>query len=184
MAEAEPVEVVAGGEHPELSIAASIVPWPRDDERTKYFGCLCSGFSVREALVWIDRSKSWLSERRHDAKFVELEGRIPEFRSELAREYLGLEFFRNFRLVLEKDFRVLKRSLGLERSTDGKAVGMTAQDQSYLNRMRTQYNAQQLQILETIVSGGGSGWTFSKWVSDNQEFIQASRTDTLTVLRK
>lgn len=184
MAEPEPVEVITGSEHPELSIAASIVPWPRDDERTRYFSCLCSGFSVREALVWISRSKQWLSEQRKNEKFAELEGRIPEFRSELAREYLGLEFFRNFRLVLEKDYRVLRRSLGLEKGIDGKAVQMTQQDQGYLVRMRTQYNAQQLQILETIVSGGGSDWTFSKWVSDNQEFIQASRTDTITVVRK
>lgn len=183
-AEPEPIVVEIGSEHPELSIAASIVPWPRDDERTKYFGCLCSGFSVREALVWIERSKSWLSERRHDPKFVELEGRIPEFRNELAREYLGLEFFRNFRFVLEKDYRVLRRSLGLERDEDGKIVGMTTQDQGYLTRMRTQYNPQQLQILESIVSGGGGGWSFTKWVSENQEFIQASRTDTITVVKK
>lgn len=185
MAEPESVVVETGSNQPpELSIAASLVPWPRDDERTRYFACLCSGFSVREALVWIGRSKQWLSVQRKDEKFAELEGRIPEFRNELAREYLGLEFFRNFRLVLEKDYRVLKRSLGMERDKDGKVMEMTTQDQGYLTRMRTQYNAQQLQILESIVSGGGSDWSFTKWVSDNQDFIQATRTDTVTVMRK
>lgn len=182
MAEHDPVEVVVDeGQPPELSIAQTLVPWPRDDERTKYFACLSSGFSVREALVWIERSKSWLSEQRKDPKFKELEGRIPEFRKELAKEYLGLEFFRNFRMVLEKDYRVLRRSLGLEKDDDGKVIQLTPQDQSYLLRMRTQYNAQQLQILESIVTGGASGWDFSKWVSDNQDFIQMTRTDTVTI---
>ena len=72
----------------------------------------------------------------------------------------------------------------MEKGADGKDVEMTTQDHSYLTRMRTQYNAQQLQILESIVSGGGNDWNFTRWVSDNQEFIQASRTDTITVLKK
>ena len=44
--------------------------------------------------------------------------RVHEMAKELARDYTEIEWFRNFRLVLEKDCRILKRSLGMEKGEE------------------------------------------------------------------
>lgn len=163
----------------EVAIAGAVVPYPRSSDKAKYLGYLACGLSVREALRIIGKSKQWLSNCRHlyagHDKFVELEERVPEFRRELSKEYVEIEFFRNFRLALEKDFRILKKSLSSEI--------LTKQDHDYLIKLRSQYTPQQLTILEAIVSGSGDGFNFAKWVSENPEIIQLSRTDTVTVAR-
>jgi len=157
----------------ETSIASTIIPWDRDDERALYFGYRASGLSVRETLNMIHRSKAWLSLQRHDEEFVDLEHRIPEFRRELSKEYVELEFFRNFRLVLEKDHRVIKKSLGGE--------VLSKNEQEYLIKMRSQYSPAQIQIIESVVKGGENGFNFAKFVASNPEIIQMSRTDTITL---
>jgi len=163
----------------EVAIAGAVVPFPRSSDKAYYLGYLCSGLSVREALKMIGKSKQWLSNCRHlyedKEKFADLEQRIPEFRKELSKEYVELEWFRNFRFVLEKDRRILMKSL----SSDF----LTKQDHDYLIKLRSQYTPQQLSILEAVVSGGGDGFNFARWVADNPEIIQLSRTDTVTVAK-
>ncbi len=160
----------------EVAVAGTLIPYSRDDARCRYLGYMACGFSIREALHIISHSKQWLSWCRTDPQFVELEKRIPEFRKELSKEYIEIEFFRNFRYALEKDYRVLKQSLE-------KDVVMPKQDHDYLLKLRSQYNPQQLQILEAIVSGTDGGFNFAKFVAENQEIIQMSRTDTVTMQR-
>lgn len=160
----------------EASIASTLIPWSRDDERALYFGYRSSGLSVRETLHIIERSKPWLSLQRHDPKFVELEGRIPEFRKELSKEYIELEFFRNFRLVLEKDHQILLKSL----QTDSP---LSRFEHEYLLKLRTQYSPAQIQILEAVVSGEKGGFNFAEFVANNPDIIQLSRTDTITVAK-
>lgn len=167
----------------EVSIASVLIPYDRDDERAMYFGYRSSGLSVREALHMIERSKPWLSAQRHDPEFVELEKRIPEFRRELAKEYVEIEWYRNFRLILEKDYRVVMRSLGAEKDGDGNVVEMTKADHDYLIKMRSQYNAQQLGILEQIIKGGGDGFNFSRWIAEHPDVVQVSQTNTVQVRR-
>jgi len=162
----------------EVSIASSVVPYDRDDEKALYFGYRSSGLSVREALRMIDRSKCWLSLARRDPKFVELEGRIPEFRDELSKEYLKLETFRNYRFVLEKDRRILEKSL-----KKGDEGILTRNEQEYLIKLRTMYTPAQIQILEALVKGDKSGFNFARFVAENPDIIQMSRTDTVTVAR-
>jgi len=66
---------------------------------------------------------------------------------------------------------------------------MTAQDHQYLLKLRSAYTPQQLQILEQVMKGVGSGdWNFAKWVKDNREAIEqgrvaveVSRTDRITM---
>lgn|SRR3972149_4881794 len=163
----------------ETSIASAIVPWDRDDERALYFGYRSSGLSVRETLHMIKRSKTWLSLQRRDPKFVDLESRIPEFRDELSKEYLKLETFRNYRLVLEKDRRILEKSL-----RHGDEGFLTRQEQEYLIKLRTMYTPAQIQILEALVSGGKDGFNFAQFVAENPEIVQMSRTDTITMARQ
>jgi hypothetical protein len=160
----------------EVSIASSIIPWPRDDERALYLGYRASGLSVRESLHMIERSKPWLSLQRHDDKFVELENKIPDFRRELSKEYVEIEFFRNFRLALEKDYQVLRKSIS-------KGEVLTRQEHEYLLKLRTQYSPAQIQILEAVVSGNQNGFNFAAFVAEHPDIVQLSRTDTVTVAR-
>jgi len=178
---AKDTEVLLPDDTPqEVAIAGAVVPYPRSSDKGKYFGYLACGLSVRETLKIIGKSKQWLANCRHlyegHELFLELEGRIPEFRKELSKEYVEIEFFRNFRLALEKDYRILQKSLNSE--------FLTRQDHDYLIKLRSQYTPQQLSILEAIVSGSGDGFNFARWVSENPEIIQMSRTDTVTVAKK
>jgi len=161
---------------PETSIASSIIPWPRDDARALYFGYRASGLSVREALNAIKRSKPWLSIQRRDVAFTTIEKRLPEIRRELSKEYLEIEFFRNFRLILEKDHQVIKKSLN-------KADELTRHEHEYLIKMRSQYTPAQIQILEQLVEKGQDGLNFAQWIASNPDIVQMSRTDTVTVMR-
>jgi len=163
---------------PEVSIASSVVPYDRDDERALYFGYRASGLSVRETLHMIQRSKTWLSLQRRDPEFVDLENRIPEFRRELSKEYVEIEFFRNFRLILEKDHQIIQKSLNLK-----SGESLSRQDQEYLIKLRSQYSPTQIQILEAIVEGGKGGFNFAQFVAEHPDIIQMSRTDTVTLAR-
>jgi len=149
----------------EEQIAKSIIPYHYDDARARYLGLRASGFSVREALRLIGKAQSTLSAWRHDSEFVGLEDRIPEFRKTLAVEYAGLEFLRNYRLILEKDYRVIKDSL------DKDAV-LSSQDHQYLLKLRSHYTPQQLQIIEVLISSGTPGGEFNF----TDIIIEASRT--------
>ena len=171
----------------EVSAAASLIPYRRDDDRAKYLGYLCCGFSDEEALYVLGLNRTWLKDARSDSKFTELEERVPELRKQLSREYTELDFYRNFRMVLEQDHRVLRKSLGMELEEDesGELVPaqLTSFEQQYLLRLRSAYTSQQLQLLEAISAGSDGGFNFAQWVSKNQDIVQISRTDTISLAR-
>lgn len=175
------------GEPKEVAAAMALIPYRRDDLRSKYLGWMSSGFSDEEALFVLGLNRGWLELMREDSKFSALEERIPEFRKELSQEYTELDFYRNFRMVLEKDHRVLRKSLGMELVEDeetGEMVpdDMTAFDQQYLLRLRSAYTPQQLQLLEAIARGNGGNFNFAHWVSENQDkIVQLSRTETISI---
>lgn len=141
----------AGQTEPE-KIVSSIIPYARDDAKARYLGLRASGFTIREALRLIGYAHSTLSKWRMDEEFVKLEERLPEFRHQLSMEYANLEFVRNYRLVLEKDYRVLQQSL--KPRTDGKEI-LTDQEQAYLLKMRSHYTPQQLQVIEALLGMDG-----------------------------
>ena len=70
----------------EVSAAQSLIPYRRDDLRSKYLGWMSSGFSDEEALYVLGLNLGWLELMRKDEVFCDLEERIPEFRKELSRE--------------------------------------------------------------------------------------------------
>ena len=169
----------------EVSAAKSLIPYRQDDTRAKYLGWVCSGFSDEEALFVLGLNRGWLELMRTDSKFAELEEHIPELRKELSQTYTEMDFYRNFRMVLEKDHRILRKALEMELVEDeetGEMVPaeMTPYDQQYLLRLRSAYTPQQLQLLETVVGGDG-GFNFADWVSKNADVIALSRTDTVLV---
>jgi len=155
------VETQLPEESQEVSIPRSVVPYNRDDDRSRYLGLRSSGFTIREALGLIGKAKSTLSHWRKDTEFLRLEDMLPELRKTLALEYASLEFLRNYRLVLEKDYRVIKDSLVKRTRTDKEGdtvtVPMETQDYNYLLRMRAHYTPQQLQAIEQLFGGGGGG---------------------------
>lgn len=164
----------------EVAIAETLLPWRKDDNRARYLGYLACGFDADEGLYMIGESRAWLEEQRQDITFSKSELRIPEIRKELAREYIELDFYRNYRLVLQKDYVVLERSLGMDKDENGEVVPMTTYDQQYLLKMRSSYTPQQLQILQQVMSGQGpDSFNWSKWIADNKDVVEISRTDTI-----
>lgn len=171
----------------EVSAAASLIPYRRDDDRCRYIGYLACGFSDEESLFVLGLTRDWLKSARQDSKFTDLEERVPELRKELSREYTEMDFYRNFRMVLEKDHRILRKSLEMELEVDeetGELVPaeMTPYDQQYLLRLRGAYTPQQLQLLGAVAGGEGS-FNFADWVSKNADIISASRTETIVTRR-
>ncbi len=172
----QPIELPSSAPK-EVTAALSLIPYRRDDLRAKYLGWMCSGFSDEEALFVLGLNVNWLEIVRKDEKFCELEARIPELRTELSKEYTSMDFLRNFRMVLEKDHRVLRMSLGLELEEDEETgdmvpVQMSPYDHQYLLKLRTAYTPQQLQLMEEVVSGKTPGFNFAQWVSENKDTIQ------------
>jgi hypothetical protein len=144
-----------------------------------YFGARANGLSVREALHYIKRSKAWLSGCRHDPVFVELEVKIPDFRRDLAKEYVELNTYRNYFMVLEKDKQVLEKSINLK-----EGEYLSRQESEYLIKLRTMYTPAQLQILEGLVKGSEGGWNFSEFIMKHPDIVQMTRTDTVTMAKE
>ena len=165
---------------PEESIPRAVVPWNRDDNRSRYLGLRASGFTIREALALIGDAKSTLSHWRKDPTFLGLENQIPELKKTLALEYASLEFLRNYRLILEKDYRVFQESLkrhtkrvkinGVEQDVP---VGMESQDFQYLLKARAHYTPQQLQAIEQLFGKQNGDSPMENWTDF---FLTISRT--------
>jgi hypothetical protein len=173
-------EVTRAGEiTQEEQIARSFVPWPRDDLKSRYLGLMCSGFSLREACKYLGIGKSAVSNWRTDPKFVDAEQHIPEYRKALSREYLNLEFIRNFRLLLEKDKQVAEKAIHPDLDENGKPMPMGSQDHSYLLKMRQAYTPQQLQALQAIAGGSLDGFNWTDLLHE-AGIIQVKREDTVT----
>ena len=153
------------GRVPEESIARTVIPYNRDDDKARYLGLRACAFTTREAARLLQISMSTISTWRKDEEFKSLEARLPEFRQQLAEEYANLEFLRNYRLIMEKDFQIIQKSLGIDKAngaTTDKLEApemMSQQDFAYLTKIRQFYSPQQFQIMKSIASGksGGEG---------------------------
>ncbi len=168
-------------------IAQSIIPYNRDDSRARYLAARASGFTIREALRLIGNVHGTLTFWRKDQQFVDLENKLPELRKTLGIEFANLEFLRNYRLVLEKDYRVIKQSLYPQKDTEGKDMPLSDQDHNYLIKMRGHYTPQQLQIMETLVKGESVGeFDFTSFIlsarkTEERITIEAKRTSVETL---
>ena len=167
-------------ESKEISIASAIVPWPYDDNKSLYLGYRACGFSVREAERALGIGKSAISNwRAEDPEFVRLENDLPNIRKTLAKDYVELEFMRNFRLVLEKDRRIISKSLGygkIDKETN-QPEEMTREEHEYLLKMRGQYTVDQMKSIEQIV-GQNAGFNFTELIAAG-----ALNTDTISARR-
>ena len=139
----------------------SLIPHFLDgDRKAAYLGYLIAGFSRVEAkrLTGIhDRTLTrWT---QGDPDFVEFVSKIPDVRRKLSDQLLDIEYTRNFKLVLSKDFKVLYK--------DATGKLLTEQEQQYLQSIRKFYTPQHLTMLRQLLSGkdeSGEAFDFTKTV--------------------
>lgn len=129
----------------------SIIPYLAGDEnKARYLGFRASGFTIREALKLVDVTDRTLRNwRQADPDFRHLEDDLlPELRTQAKKEIISLEFIRNYRLVLLKDYQVLQKSVT-------EPDQLTTSEHQYLLKARQHYTPQQLAILEQLFGGDG-----------------------------
>lgn len=142
-------EVVNTGITPTEGIAQSLIPYYMDGgKKARYLSYLIAGFSVMEAVKLAKiHLKSVMRWRESDEKFKELEESTPKLRQQLSDQLIDIEFTRNFRLVLAKDFEILFK--------DATGQPITDKEQQYLLVIRKFYTPQQLVMIKQLVSGEG-----------------------------
>ena len=97
---------------------------------------------------------------RRESAFVELEQKaLGELREQLSNQLINIEFTRNFRLVLAKDFQILFK--------DAQEKSLTEKEQQYLLVIRKFYTPEQLTRIRQLVSGkddSGEAFDFTRTV--------------------
>ena len=127
------------------SIIRSIFEVDGNSNKSRYLGYRASGFSVRESLRLTGIHEKTLHRWRDgDVVFVKQENALPELRKTLGVNFAHLEFLRNYRLILQKDFEVIQLSLDKTRE-------MGKFDADYLLRLRGQYTPQQLEVMSALI---------------------------------
>jgi len=127
-------------------IAEAMVPYfPEDEKKSRYLSFRVAGFTFREALAMVGvHEKTVKRWRKSDPAFaaIDLTG-LSELKKQLGAEYLNIEFTRNFRMVLEKDFRVLGKSLN--------GGVLSKEEDAYLLKLRAFYTPQQLVAIQQLI---------------------------------
>lgn len=144
-------------DHPtEVLIAESVLPYMMGDSRkTLYLSYRVCGFTVREAAKLADcTQRSVMRWRAADPNFKAIDShRLPEVRKKFGADFTQMEFLRNFRLLLKKDFDVIMKLV--------KGQILSKLEETYLSQMRKLYSPQQLEVLHRVLSGGGAPQSFS-----------------------
>ena len=142
------------------NICQSLAPYLTEDSRKgRYLAYRSSGFIQSEAIKYAGTSTRSLERwRLEDPAFKELEQSLlnPELRRRLSNEFTRSDFVRNYRLILEKDFRIIQRAIKLEMLND--------QDFQYLLKIRPHYTPQQLQAIEELLDNKEEITSFSQLV--------------------
>jgi len=126
-------------------IAEALVPGVQDTtKKAAYLRERIAGFNVRESLQRAGCSMRSVNRwREEDPEFNHLDTKgLIEARRELNNQYINLEFTRNMRLALQKDFDILLKSVSGEE--------LTSQEHQYLLKARNHYTAQQLVLIKEL----------------------------------
>lgn len=122
------------------------------EPRYKFLSYRYQGFTLkdsqRKAAVTIQQIQYW---RRCDPQFRELEsGLLGPRRNQIRKEIFGLAFLRNYALILEKDYTVLKKDaeLGVE--------VLSKEEELYLRRIRQFYTPVQMENMQHLIDGLGT----------------------------
>lgn len=143
-------------------VAQSLAPVFQDDTRkTQYISYRASGFTVREACHMLNLHERTIQRwRSADSEFAELDTKgLSELRQKYAKDFAYAEFMRNFRMVMDRDFRALYKSLT-------EPEKLTTEDHRYLNKIRGYYTPEALSSIERAVSGRDQPMqvNFTQWV--------------------
>ena len=134
---------------PAEGMVQSLIPlYLEGDKKAAFLGYIVAGFSRAEAqkLAGIHR-KTLARWTAGDPTFVEFLAKLPEVRKNLSDQLLDIEFTRNFRLVLAKDFRILYR--------DATGKPLSEDENDYLKLIRKFYTPQHMVMLRQLLSGEG-----------------------------
>lgn len=142
---------------PTEGMVQSLLPHYMDgDKKAAYLGYLVAGFSRVESKRLAGIHDKTLTRWTHgDPAFVEFINKLPDVRKELSNQLLDIEFTRNFRLVLSKDFKILYK--------DAVGKALTDQESNYLQVIRKFYTPQHLVILRQLLAGGEEGEQAFDW---------------------
>jgi len=151
--EVKPNDAYATGE--------SVVPFYTDDtKKAKYLSFRVNCFSVAESCkladVHIKTVRIW---RNKDPQFYKVDVEQMEgLRQRLSSQSLDIEFTRNFRLIMQKDFHVIMKALD--------NAPMTKLDEDYFLKLRNHYTPQQLAMIKQLLGGGtvDKPFDFTKFV--------------------
>lgn len=151
---------------PTEGAAQSLLPFyifntQQSNKKVKYLSYLVAHFSILEACklakVHLKTVFRW---RREDSNFEDLESQCAtELSRKLSDQMLDIEFTRNFRLVLAKDFQILFK--------DAQDKALTEKEQQYLLVIRKFYNPEQLARVRQLVDGkddSGEAFDFTRTV--------------------
>lgn len=135
-----------------LSVVQSLIPYYNYDDaaserKSKYIAFRASGFTHREACKLIpiqSRTVSvWLGTDL-EFKHIIIE-ELARIKEELSKKLIGADFIRNYRLILMKDYKVIKKSIVAPDK-------LTTQENHYLLKARSHYSPQQLSILQSLLN--------------------------------
>ena len=151
------------------SLAMETLPYLHiDTNKHRYLSFRVCGFTIREAATLAGVRESTVREwRRSDAQFKELETvHLGALREKYSNKYVEVEFLRNYRLILEKDLRVIRKSIDTPDD-------MSAAENSYLKAARSHYTPQQLATLKEILgefkpvdNGTARNFSYTQFILD------------------
>jgi len=146
---------------PTEGIAQSLINYYADGgKKARYLSYLVAGFSKMESITLAKVHLKTVHRWEEEVSFIELENKaLGELREQLSNQLIDIEFTRNFRLVLAKDFQVLFK--------DAQDKPLTEKEQQYLLVIRKFYTPEQLARIRQLVSGkddSGEAFDFTRTV--------------------
>jgi hypothetical protein len=162
-----------------LNILVSGIPQLDGDEishkKALYLSYRISNFTVHESCALVPCSmkqvKRW---RDADENFRKLDGEgLTELRKKMGMEFLDMQFTRNFRMVMERDFRILYKE-----ATEG-IGGLTRSEITYAEKIRQHYTPQSLALVKQLLAGGNSDAPF-----DFTKFVMEIQRERITIERR
>lgn len=125
---------------------ANLNPYMRN-----YLSFRACGFTFREACQLAGVGESTVRRWRElYPDFAELDSAeyLKELVSKYSYRYLELEFLKNYRLALKKDYDILVKSIYMPDS-------LSPAENQYLLKMRSHYTPEQLAVLKKLIEAGG-----------------------------
>ena len=132
-------------------IVQSLVPYivnsyVEGGKKSKYFGYILAGFSKYEAVKLAKVHIKTVNHWEKDPEFIQMMDQLPELKKQLSDQIIDIEYTRNFRLLLDKDFKILFK--------DAMGETLTPAEDDYLKLIRKFYTPQQLVMIKQLVGGG------------------------------